>query len=270
MWDELAGSLIESISEGSGPAVERKFLIRWSDRLTFAQSFTASVTAYPEESIVARVVSIDMQPWNEDVIPSGVIVDPAFQMVSYGTQGCLVTVKYGPDFTRKEWPSQFPKPVIRAGTELRYQIRGAAKFILIPCSATKWEDEEDAPVPEDANSATLVPLRQIQLQWDFVDDPLLVTIDNYQGKVNSDPFLGCEPETLLFENYQVEETFRSSILAPHTNRVTINLTSRRIDTGTEIVGWNHDYRETPPGWDRLLLSDGQPRYKSTAFAGMFA
>lgn len=268
-YDELAGSPQESIDEGSGPSCQRRFLVPWGDRLTFAQSFVAGSTAYPSD-IMSRVVGISLQPWNEDTVPSGILVTPPTEMVDYGDQGCLVTVQYGPDYTRKDWPADFTKPTFREGTELRYQIRGSAKFLLIPCSATKWEDNPDAPVPEDANTSILIPLRSIQLQWDFVDNPSIDDAEAFQGKLNSDTFLGCEAETLLFESYEISETFRASVDNPHTNRITVNLTARRINTGSGIVGWNHDFRETPAGWAKLLLSDGLPRYKSTAFAGMFA
>lgn len=271
-YTELAGSPRESLSESSGSAAERRFLVDWSQRLVFAQAIVSTATAYPHFP-QARVVAIEIQPFTEDMIAAGIITSPELASAGYGTQPALITVKYGPDFTKKAWPTEFAKPSpIRSGTELRFQIRSNARFLLVPTAACKWEDDYagDVPVPEDTNSAIIVPMRQIQLQWDFVDDPPINRFEAMQGYVNSLAFLGSPPETLLFESYEVSETFRAGASNPHTNRVTINLSHRKIWTGTEWVGWNHDYREEPSGWARLLLSDDEPRYKTTNFAGMFA
>lgn len=278
---ELAGSPRESLNESSGSSAERKFLHPMSSRLTFAASLAGQ--AYPDFP-QARVVAIDLQPWmDSDSLPQGVIVSPEMNSLNYGDQPCLITIKYGPDYTKKEWPTDFPKPTsIRFGTELRFQIRGTAEFMLVPTSGTKWEDGgnsgsggsggggDDIPVPEDANSAILIPMRAIQLQWDFVDNPPIKRFEDLVGRVNQDTFLGSEPETLLFEGYDVSETFRASPTNPHTNRCTVNISQRRIDDGGGVVGWNHEYRESPAGWAKLLLSDDQTRYKLATFEGMFS
>jgi hypothetical protein len=275
---ELSGSPRESLNESSGSSAERRYLVPMNTRITFAQAQVGK--GYPNFP-QARVVAIDMQPWmGDDALPEGTSVDPALATADYGDQPCLITVKYGPDFTQKAWPTEFPKPAFLLGTELRFQIRGSVEALMIPTSGCKWEDDDsgsgstsgsggEIPVPEDTNSLILIPSRAIQIQWDFVNDPPITRLESMVGRLNSDTFLGSEDETLLFEGYDITETFRASAIAPHTNRVTVNLSQRRIDTGGGIVGWNHDYRESPAGWAKLLLSDGEPRYKSTAFAGMF-
>lgn len=268
-YNELGGSPRESLSESSGSAAERRFLVPWDTRLTFAQQIVSGFTKYPHFP-QARVVAMELQPWNDDMVPFGTIVDPSIQSALYSSQPCLITVKYGPDYTQKAWPTDFTKPSpIRFGTELRFQIRGSAKYLLVPAAACKWEDDATIPVPEDVNSVILIPMRSIQLQWDFVDDPPIDRLEDFQGRINEDSFLGAPEETLLFETYEVTETFRAAPSNPHTNRVTINLVQRKIDTGSGIVGWQHDYRETPAGWEVLLLSDDEPRYKDAPFAGMF-
>jgi hypothetical protein len=268
-YTELSGSPKESLSESSGSSAERKFLVPWNARLTFSQLLVSTATGYPHFP-QARVVSIDIHPLLDgEAVPQGTIVSPEIDSNDYGTQPTLITVKYGPDFTQKVWPTGFTKPSIRSGTELRFQIRGSAKFLTIPASACKWEDDDEVPVPEDVHSAMLIPMRAIQLQWDFVDDPPIARLEDLQGKLNADSFLGSEPETLLFESYDVTESFRSAPANPHTNRVTIQLLRRRVKD-TDVYGWNHDYREEPAGWAKLLLSDDNPRYQTTNFGGMFA
>lgn len=265
-YDELAGSPRESLNESSGSSAERRFLVRMDQRLTFAEAI--SKTRYPHFP-QSRVVAIDLQPWNEDLIVDGEILDPEQVSADYGDQPCLVTVKYGPDFTKKLWPYSIPKPQFRHGTELRYQVRGNAKFLLIPSSACRWEDDANVPVPEDANTAVKVSMKNIQIQWDFVDDPPINGFDATIGRTNSTLFLGAPAETLLMESYDVSETFRDSALNPHTNRVIVNFSQREIPTASGVYGWNHDYREYPAGWARLLLSDGEPRYKLADFSGIF-
>jgi hypothetical protein len=116
----------------------------------------------------------------------------------------------------------------------------------------------------------LIPIREIELQWDFVDDPPLDDLDDLMGTVNDSSFLGCEAETLLFENYSIQETFRASPIDPHTNRVTIQMRRRRIKVSTNVYGWNHDYREDPAGWAKVLfMSDNEPRYKLKSFTNIF-
>lgn len=266
-YDELSGSPKESLNESSGSTVERNFLVPWNTRLTFAQSFVG--TGYPNFP-QARVVAIDIKPWTEDLVPSGTITDPSLSTADYSTQPALITIKYGPDFTQKTWPTDMVKPSFRSGTELRFQIRGSGQFLTIPAAATKWEDDSKAIVPADINSTVLIPLSQIRIQWDFVDDPPIGRLEDLVGKLNSDPFLGSPPETLLFENYEISESFRAAALNPHTNRVIVNFAARKIHDGPNIRGWNHDYRENPAGWAKLLLSNGQPRYTAQPFAGMFA
>lgn len=271
---ELAGSPRESLNESSGSSAERRFLVPMETRITFCQAMIGTAYSnFPQ----ARVVSFDLQPWmGDDSLPEGTIVDAALQTADYTGQPCLITVKYGPDFTQKLWPTAFPKPAFLLGTELRFQIRGSVEALMIPTSGCKWEDDTvgsgggSIPVPEDTNSLILIPSRAIQIQWDFVNDPPITRLESMVGRVNSDVFLGSEEETLLVEGYDITETFRASAIAPHTNRVTVNINQRRIDTGSGIVGWNHDYREEPAGWAKLLLTDDEPRYKLTAFAGMFA
>lgn len=275
-YDELAGSPRESLNEHYGSIAERKFLIPFTDRLTFAQAIVG--TAYPNFP-QARVTSVDLQPWHDELIPSGTIVDPALQSAGYGTQPCLVTVKYGPDFTQKTWPSDFPKPTtIRSGTELRYRIGGSVLYQVLPDGALAWEsagtdsgsgytDFVDSPA-----TRMLIPVREIELQWDFVDDPPIETLDAFMGTVNSTTFIGSPAETLLFENYFIEDSFRAAPVNPHTNRVIVNLRQRKINGASpgEFYGWNHEYRADIDAWDRVFLSNGNARYQGVSMNNMFA
>ena len=277
-YDELAGSPREQLNERFGSIAERKFLIPFNDRLTFAQAIVG--TGYPNFP-QARVTAVDIQPWNDQLIPSGTVVDPALQTAGYGTQPCLITVRYGPDYTQKSWPTDFPKPTtIRSGTELRYRIGGSALYMVLPDDAVDWNDESSSGSGNDIynflydHPATrvLIPIREIELQWDFVDNPPIADLDALMGTVNDDTFLGSPAETLLFENYYVEDSFRAAPANPHTNRVIVNLRQRKIrsDTPGQFFGWNHEYRADSNAWDRIVLSNGNDRYLPVDFSNMFA
>ena len=269
--DELSGSPTESLDESSGSTAERKFLVPWNSRLTFAQNLVGTgYSNFPQ----SRIISIDLQPWSEELVPSGTITDASLQTADYADQPCLVTAKYGPDFTQKAWPTDMPKPTFRAGTELRYQIDGSAQFLVLPFGGMKWLGT-GAALKNQENSRILIPIREIELQWDFVDDPPLDTLDGLVGAVNDATFLGCEAETLLLETYSVVESFRAAPLNPHTNRLVLNFRKRRIEDGASVRGWNHDYREaegaTPAGWDKVIFqSDDSPRYTLKTMTNMFA
>lgn len=267
-YDELAGSPRESITEGSGSAAERQFLIPFNERLTFGENLVS--TGYPHLP-QTRMVAINLQPWTEDLLVGGEILDPSKVTADYGEGPSVVTVQYGPDYTQKDWPTKFPKPDFRNGTELRFQIRGSAQFLTIRASDLKWEDDANIPVKAGLNNVILIPMSSFQIQWDFVDDPPIDRLEGLMGKVNEDEFLGSEPETILFETYEVTESFRASTDDPHTNRVAVQMTKRRIENGQNPpYGWNHDYREEPAGWAKLLMSDGKPRYKIKPFGDMFS
>ena len=279
-YDELAGSPREQLNERYGSIAERKFLIPFTDRLTFAQAIVG--TGYPNFP-QARVTAVDIQPWNDKLIPSGTVVDPSLQTAGYGTQPCLVTVRYGPDFTQKTWPTDFPKPTtIRAGTELRYRIGGSAVYQVLPDDAVDWqgtggEGSGSGDVPynflyDHPATRVLIPIREIELQWDFVDDPPITDLDALMGTVNDDTFLGSPAETLLFENYYVEDSFRAAPVNPHTNRVIVNLRQRKIrsETPAQFFGWNHEYHAEENAWDRIVLSNGNERYLPVDFSNMFA
>lgn len=267
-FDEIAGSPQEQLSESSGSTATRQFLVAWENRLSFAQAFVG--TRYPNFP-QARINSIAIAPWNgQDMPPNNVtIVDPSVVTSGYTGKPALITVSYGPDFTKKTWPTDMPKPQYRNGTELRYRISGSAQFLVLPFGGCVWYDNFN-PLTDQDNTRILIPIREIEIQWDFVDNPPLSTLDGLMGCVNSGTFMGCEAETLLFENYSVAESFRAAPLNPHTNRVTLQFRRRRIVDGINIHGWNHDYRESPVGWAKVLFKNNyKPRYDLKPFTNMF-
>lgn len=288
-YEELSGSPTEGVGEGMGPTAQRMFATPWANRFALAATLTgagAFPLAYPGLAH-CRITSISIKPLSNSLISSGAIGDPT-QLPAYLTTGnkpaALLTVTYGPAFDGKAWPSSITKPSLRAGTTLRLRVRGSGQFLTIPGRVAHWEDdppepaspsdpegggEVQHPVPPDLDGRILIPLTDYNLQWDFVDNPPVDRLRGLVGTVNQDSFLGAPPETLLFDNYDIDDSFRCSITNPHTNRVTVQLRERRITDGTNIHGWNHDFRENPPGWQKILLADDEPRYQPKVFANIF-
>ena len=276
---ELPGSPEESFSESGGPTVVRRLLVPYNQRL--ARAAELSNVLYPHFPD-CRVVAMTLSPFfGEQSVPSGpAVLNPGINSNEYfnknGTpQFALLTVNYGPDFTDKIW--SIGKPDFREGTELRHQITGGGEFYELPSSATRWEDgqgdggeDEETPAVLESNETVLrISKNLITIQWDFVDEVPVARFEELTGKLNSTQFLSSPPETILFNEYNIEETFKAQPIDSHTNRVSCVFERRAIPTPGGIVGWNHDYREEPAGWVRLLLADGEPRYDTEDFSLMF-
>ncbi len=112
----------------------------------------------------------------------------------------------------------------------------------------------------------------------------------YDGAVNSVPFLGCDPETLLFEGAEVEPSFLMTAKEPpeadpRCYKATVTLKRRRIVVGNDVFGWNHEYDCRGKKWAYVYMNapgdfgtgqssssgtpPGTPRYQLVDFEGMF-
>jgi len=146
--------------------------------------------------------------------------------------------------------------------------------LAVPARATGWEDshsseEDDRPVPpEDLQNRILIPLTDYQIEWDWLTNPPRDKLRNFLGKSNSNTFLGCEPETLMCEGADISPSFRPA-LDPRCYSVNVVLKQRRINDDGTIRGWNHEYREDPAGWQKIVLANGELRYPTIDFDAMF-
>lgn len=255
-YEELTGSPKESGSESGGPSVERYFLGPWDQRLAFVDSVVS--TGYPNMANL-RLVDWSAVPYDaQNRQPFDPVDNPAIQSAGYGEQPCLITLIYGPDFTTKTWPNGFTKPTdILTGTELRLRMSSSAEFLVLPEGAAK-PDGSNNDLRRDENGLILIPYKDIELQWDFVPAANLRPndFDTYMGKTNGNTFLGAEPETMLFENYNIEDSFSCSPTNPHLFRLNAFIRQRRIKpTDTNAVyGWNHEYIASANQWQRVKMS----------------
>lgn len=253
-FEELEGSPEEEFSIAAGFTARRLFKVPYSARWTFAQGMALS--AYPGFP-TCRVTRIAPKPYHDDI--GGTITDPSLQLPSY--QFAEVECNYS---------------IVQAqpdGSYLSYRKSGSAEFLTLPSRALKWEDNNE-PVAPDAHAAILLPKSDHEIIWHRVQYPNWGLLDASIGKVNSIPFaipvigLVCPFETLMFLGYQV-----STNLSPQgdmTWELALSFSSKRVSAfGGADYGWNHVYRDDPPGWQRPLSNDGHPSYALMNLAALF-
>lgn len=263
---EISGSNSSQHTVGQGNSSSRVFTVPWADRLTFAESLLGA--PHPEIPFCwCKSVSIEPFPSRDPAAYPGTAI--AYELAK-------VTAEYGTDFTvAEQWPSAVPRPTVRANTTLQLAMRLGAEFLRFPARETRWEDnttgDPTKPVPDEDSPAGRLLVRQgeINLTWNYVDDPPLLT--EYFGTVNSDTFLGAPPETLLFGGVELVESTKASITDPGCWTVKVTLQYRMIKVGLNTYGWNHEYRGED-GWKKVYMFDGTSwaeRYKPVPYASMF-
>ena len=125
------------------------------------------------------------------------------------------------------------------------------------------------PPPPNSNNRLLIPLIDYLVEWDRVQDLDALDWDGQIGYVNQAEFMGCGPETLLLEGVRLAPSFVLDPTLPHAWRAIATLKKRKIEVGGNVYGWNHDFIPNPPGWTRIIMADGTPRYPLADFSDMF-
>jgi hypothetical protein len=230
---------------------------------------------YPGASYLSVVQILD-EPWMEgDVVQA-----------SGMSQSRKVTYSFALDYLAVPWPNQITRPSYIAGTTLRLEMRFSGQFLTLPARAlqasgtyTPTSNPDGSPYvgppiappppPPNSNNRILIPLVDYLVEWDRVQDLSALSWDGEIGYVNQNDFLGCEPETLLLEGVNLSPSFVLNPSNPHAWKATATLKQRKVAAGGNAYGWNHDFLANPPGWTRITMSDGRPRYPLADFADMF-
>ena len=230
--------------------------------------------------------------------PSGLgyLEDPATELEGYGSGSMSdandtcwwkVTVGYA---TKEIITGQSG---VRAGTWVTYNRNMSGTVITLPSRNLYWETSGEQ-AKEDMRAQMFLPLADINLQWNFVDEDDLCTTEanllTMQGTINnaaygSNVFSGAcsspwETGTLLFLGYSTslevgtKRIFGSYCTAVETKRtLSMSFKLRRFYAlNGSALGWNYDYydgSDATAGWDRLVDASGNPRYTSTSFANLF-
>ena len=159
------------------------------------------------------------------------------------------------------------------GTHLSYRMHFAADYQPISPRGWRWADDPSSALPEDLNFAKAIPVTEHHLTWHQVVNPPWDVIHSLQGKVNQGELLGCPEGTLLFEGADANKLFRAGFDSGPSEfswQIRYLFRERSVKHGGAVYGWNHYYREKPPGWvevtngsDRLYeLADFLPLFRS--------
>ncbi|MBC7350856.1 MAG: hypothetical protein H5U08_00710 [Thermogutta sp.] len=191
--------------------------------------------------------------------------DAARIQVTYGVNGQAIAI----------WPQGIDLPPRRPGTWLELKLESGGEFMFVE-GAAKWADnpngypDEPVPGPTSAAARYYVPQQKITVVWHNVLILRAKELDKMVGKVNSHPFLGKPPETLLFESYNLAMENTLDLDFPVRWAVTCNFIYRGIVVGGHVYGWNHELRHD--GWKEVIVETGSgpgKRYEPTSFKWMF-
>lgn len=273
MWHlaELPGSGAATFDTTSIVSVERRFVVPWYERNAFA----ALIAAYPHPVYrYARPVRITITPLLGENEPNRQPVNPVFDEIEY--QHALITVTYSVDpVAIAIWPSGIPVPPHRDGTTLELRLESGGEFLLLEGAVWADNPSEDptGPVPEEGSPALRLYInqRRIQITWHGVDIVDAGRFEGHKGRVNMHNFLGCHPETLLFESYSIAQEIVLHPERPVRWAVTCVFLHRELQGAMGVYGWNHEFRRD--GIQRVLIRDDighlRDRYLVADFTYMF-
>ena len=283
-FHELSGSGASRHSVDSGNADTRLFLVRWTERFTFAQELTGIEHpglpgAYPAD--------FSIEPLSDDMAPTFVIVDPLAELPAYWQNQkytALIVVRYATDFSVAPWPCDLVKPLFELGTQLRFELNISGQFLYMRPEDMGHEDNPEMS-PEgkkwkhDSQAGRkLVPTSDFSITWLYVQEPPIeLWRDTLIGRVNDGVFvnplglfLNAPTETLLFEGMDVRPSTRMDLLDPFCWEVTAHFLERRITVQGKTYGWNHDFDGI--NWKRVKMrvaGQNSDRYEKASFDGMF-
>jgi hypothetical protein len=197
-----------------------------------------------------------------------------------------LTYSFALDYLDVPWPNNIARPSYLSGTTLRMEARFSGQFLTLPPRAltasgsyTPASNPDGSPYtgppiappppPPNSNNRLLIPLIDYLVEWDRVQDLDALDWDGQIGYVNQAEFMGCGPETLLLEGVRLAPSFVLDPTLPHAWRAIATLKKRKIEVGGNVYGWNHDFIPNPPGWTRIIMADGTPRYPLADFSDMF-
>jgi hypothetical protein len=271
-FKELAGSPVEQYGE-EGFIARREFLIAWEDRDAFAAEVLGTASqygggtaiAYPGKSSV-RAVGLRYEPLDPDNPDSQQLVDLAGGLNSYSRSFAKARVEY-----RTIGVDRRDLPDVPQGTFLTYRMRFSAEHQPMPSRGWSWEDSPAVPPPDDLNLAMTIPITEHHVTWHQVINPPWAAIRELQGKVNEGAFMGAAEGTVLLEGADADKRFHTGFDLENPEffwRIHYVFRERAIKHAGGVYGWNHHFREKPPGW-AAIVQNGNRMYELADFAPLF-
>lgn len=273
LFKELAGSPCEQYNTG-GFLATRTFLVAWEDRNAFAAEVMGTAIEfggvgsvhYPGRPEV-HAVRLRFEPFDPDAPDVQTLEDLTIGLNSYSGSFAKAIVDYQTliDRDRSDGPDNQP------GTYLSYRMVFHTDPLSLTTESWEWDDQPTATLPADLELIKAVPLAEHRLTWHQVINPPWAMIHATQGKINEEEFLGCPPETLLFEGAEATKLFRAGLADDFADvawQIDYVFRERSIKHGGNVFGWNHIYRGDPAGWARLT-NGSDYLYDTADFAPLF-
>ncbi len=269
---ELGGSPVEQYDAG-GFSARREFLIAWEDRDAFAVEVLGEAaatggqtgTTYPGKN-AARAVRIGFQPVDPEHPDNQELTQLAAGLNGYSGSFAKAVVEYGTLTPR----DRLDGPENESGTHITYAMSHAVGDATVRPGGWQWEDNSQA-ISTYYKLSKRVPVTVHYLTWHNVINPPWTAIHQLQGTTNDAVFLGCPAGTVLFDGAEAEKTFRAGAATVEPSFAwTIKYLFREhsIKYAGSIYGWNHIYRESPPGWVKITNGTGH-LYDSGDFDALF-
>lgn len=272
-FKELGGSPVEEYSL-SGFRAKRRFLIAWEDRNAFATEVLGIATAYGGSTRVhypgktsVFAVRLRYEPFDPDNPDAQSLSNLTAGLNSYSNSFAKATV----DYETVSDNDRDDSPTSESGTQLTYRMRFAAETEPLLARGWNWEDTPSLALPDDLELTRRIPITEHHLTWHQVVNPPWETIQQLQGTVNAAAFLGCPPETLLFEGAEANKLYRAGLESGPSAfcwQIHYLFRQRALKHAGAVYGWNHAYRPAPPGWVRLT-NGAAPLYDLADFSPLF-
>ena len=209
------------------------------------------------------VVEIIDEPWMEgDVIAADTGL----------SQSRRVTVRFAVVYLDVPWPTHITRPSYTSGTTLKLRARYAGQYQPLPPAAIT---PASGPVPGPNTQESLyIAIDEYHVEWDRVQDLDDLDFSDLIGAVNSDTFMGCASGQLLCFGASQGPSFVLNPLNPCAWKTIVTLKRRAITVASGPnageYGWNDWFNPRTQQWEAISLANGQPKYDSTAFSGMFS
>jgi len=272
-FKELGGSPVEQYSL-EGFTARREFLIAWEDRDAFAVEVLGMATEhggrtwvnYPGKTSVFAV-KLRYEPFDPDNPDLKSLAGLTEGLNSYSGSFAKAIV----DYQTVNQRDRDDGPDNETGTYLTYRMLFSADYQTISPRGWMWDDDPSITVPDDLEIIKRIPVTEHHLTWHQVVDPPWAAVHDLQGKVNSAEFLACPAETILFEGADANKLFRSGFDAGASEfcwQIRYVFRERSVKHGGQVYGWNHFYREDPPGWVKLT-NGTDPLYEPADFTTLF-
>jgi hypothetical protein len=277
---ELNTGTLFAIGGNTGQAAPRVFTCDTMDEVvTLCRSLNAQPFPTPTGGIQGNFedcypVNITVGAFNTDMAP-GSTGGSASYLPTYKKYRVVAQYQLLHDAGSSQsetWPLGLTKPAHPIGSVLSLRIRNSGMFVTMASQCGKYVNDAGNKVADlhpSVSTVIKIPIREFHITCDRLKSVQLPDVSAVAGCVNSDTFLNCPAETLLWETGDDDQSFTPDIDNPRRWRMTALLRQRAIPNGNYgVAGWNHEIYNDG-NWYRVLLNNGKPRYTLANFGGVF-